>query len=181
MKKSLPESPDEKLQKMIKKYKVDKYNAEILTKHIDIAEFFEEVAKRIDAKFALSWVTVELLRHLNYNKTSLEGVDIKVEHFVALLNLVKEDKITELQGKQLLNKFYPKSFMPSKNVKGKISNKVELRKIAEKVIAKNRKAVEDYKAGEQNAFNFLMGQIMKESDRRAGFKVAREILVVLLK
>jgi len=181
LEKSLPESPDEKLAKMIKKYKVDKYNAEILSKNVDIAEFFESVAEKIDAKFALHWVTGELLRHLNYHRKGLDAVNISVEHFVSLLKMVKSGKITELQGKQILNKFYPKSFDPSKQVKGRISDKSELRKIAEKVIAKNKKAVADYKAGEQRAFNFLMGQIMKETDRRADFKIAGEVLRGLLK
>jgi aspartyl-tRNA(Asn)/glutamyl-tRNA(Gln) amidotransferase subunit B len=128
----------------------------------------------------LSWVTVELLRFLKYNKTTLDRVDVKVEHFVELLKLVKSGKITELQGKQLLNKFYPKSFMPKK-VESKISDKKELEKIAKKVMEKNRKAVEDYKEGEESAFNFLMGQIMRETNKRADFKIAREILKRLLK
>lgn len=179
-KKRLPESPEEKLKKLIKKYKIGKDDAEVLAKNIDIVEFFEEVAEKVDAKFALSWVNVELLRFLNYNKKRFDEVDIKVEHFVALLKLVKSGKITELQGKQLLNKFYPKSFMPDK-VEGKISDKKELESIAKKVIDKNKAVVDDYKSGNQNAFNFLMGQIMKETNRRADFKVAREALKNLLK
>jgi len=179
-KKKLPEGPEEKLKKLIKKYKIGKVDAEVLAKNIDVVEFFEKVAEKVNAKFVLPWVTIELLRFLNYNKTSLDKVDLKVEHFVALLKLVKSGKITELQGKQLLNKFYPKSFMPKK-FEGKISGRKELEEIAKKVVEKNRRVVEDYKAGNENAFNFLMGQIMKETDRRADFKIAREVLKGLLK
>ncbi len=179
IKNKLPESPDEKLYKIIKKYKIDVKNAEVLTKNIDIAEFFEKLAEKIDAKFALPWVTVELLRFLNYNKTTLDKVDIKIEHFVRLVGLVKEGKITELQGKQLLNKFYPKSFMPKK-IEGKISDKKELEKISLEIIKNNKKAVEDYKNGDSNALNFLMGRIMEKTNRRADFKIVREILEKLL-
>ena len=179
IKNKLPESPDEKLYKIIKKYKIDVKNAEVLTKNIDIAEFFEKLAEKIDAKFALPWVTVELLRFLNYNKTTLDKVDIKLEHFVRLVGLVKEGKITELQGKQLLNKFYPKSFMPKK-IEGKISDKKELEKISLEIIKNNKKAVEDYKNGDSNALNFLMGRIMEKTNRRADFKIVREILEKLL-
>jgi len=105
----------------------------------------------------------------------LDEIDLKVEHFVSLLKLVKDGKITELQGKKILKEFYPKSFMPE-DVKGKISDVNELKKIILEVINENKKAVEDYKSGESKSFDFLMGCIMKKSDRRADFKVAREVL-----
>ena len=202
LREKLPESPEEKLDKFIKKHKIGKADALVLAQNIDIAEFFEKVTEKIDAKFALPWVTIELLRHLNYNKAKLAGFDtennillfsvpktsetkqevsgIKAEHFVSLLELVKKGKITELQGKQLLNKFYPKSFEPSGNVKEKISDEKELTKVASGVIAKNGKAVSDYKAGDKNAFNFLMGQIMNVTERRADFAVASKVLKKLL-
>jgi aspartyl-tRNA(Asn)/glutamyl-tRNA(Gln) amidotransferase subunit B len=180
LKKSLPESPEKKLEKMIKKYKIGKDDADVLTKHIDIAEFFEEIVKKIDSKFALPWVTVELLRFLNYNNATLDSVNLKVEHFVELLDLVNKGKITPLQAKGILNKFYPKSFSVGK-ISGKISDVGELTKMAKVVIGENAKAVSDFKGGDKNAFNFLMGALMKKTDRRADFKVARDVLMKLLK
>ena len=153
-----------------------------MAKNIDIVEFFEEVIKesKLGVKFVLPWVAVELLRHLNYNKVKLDEVDIKVKDFVKLLELVNSGKITELQGKQILNRFYPESFDPSKEVEGKINDERELERAVKKVLEANRKAVEDYKKGEKNSFNFLMGQIMKETDKRADFGLARKVLAELL-
>ncbi len=181
MKEKMPESPEDKLERFVKKHNLGKKDAEVLAQNIDVAEFFEEVVDSgIDAKFALPWVTVELLRHLNYNKTNLDNIEIKVEHFVALLKLVRSGKITELQGKQILNKFYPKSFDPSKKVEEKISGEKELEQIAFIVIKNNKKAVEDYKSGDERSINFLIGQIMAKTNRRADFKVARRVLEKLL-
>jgi len=177
---SLPEGPEEKLKKLIKKHKIDKYNAEILTKNIDITEFFESLVGKIDVKFALPWITGPLLRLLNDNKVKLDEIDIEVGHFVSLLGLIKSGKITELQGKKILKDFYPKSFEPKLKGKEKITDKKELEKIIQKVMDKNRKAVEDYKKGEEKAFNYLMGEIMRASDKRADFSIAREILKKLL-
>jgi len=182
LKEKMPENPEEKLEKLVKKYKVDKNNAEILAKDIDIAEFYEKVAEKIDAGFALPWVTINLFRLLNENNVELDKADIKVEHFVSLLKLVKEKKITELQGKDILKKFYPKSFNPEeKKIEGKITNSAEIKKIAEKVVKINSKAVSDYKNGDKNAFNFILGAIMRETDKRADFKIAREVLGKLLR
>jgi aspartyl-tRNA(Asn)/glutamyl-tRNA(Gln) amidotransferase subunit B len=177
---SIPESPEEKLSKLIKKFKIDKKNAEILTKNIDIVEFFEKTAEKIDEKFALPWVTGPLLRLLNDNKAKLNDSDIKVEHFAGLLKLVKEGKITELKGKEILKKFYPKSFEPSAEER-KITDEKQLANVAEKVIRANPKAVDDFKAGEKNALNFLMGEIMKATNKRADFAITRKVLEKLLK
>lgn len=188
LKRKLPESPEKKLEKFIEKHRIGKIDAEVLTKHVDIAEFFESVAEKgmkfgMRVEFMLPWVTVELLRFLNYNKCSLDNVEIKVEHFVELLELVKKGEISVLKGKEILNKFYPKSFSVSEIVKkeGKISDRKELEKIAVLVIRENEKAVEDYKKGDVRAFNFLMGAVMQKTRKRADFKVAREELERLLR
>ncbi|MEK6858600.1 MAG: Asp-tRNA(Asn)/Glu-tRNA(Gln) amidotransferase subunit GatB [Nanoarchaeota archaeon] len=179
LKKKLPELPEVKLATLVKKYKIDARNAEVLSKHLDTVEFFERVAENIDGKFAVPWVTVELLRVLNWNKTTLDTVDIKVEHFVALLKLVKEKKITELQAKQILNGFVPKSSMP--RVEGKLDDAKELETVINEIIALNKESVERYRAGETNVLNFLMGKVMKATNRRADFVVAKKILEKLLK
>ncbi len=185
IKSRLPETPQEKLDKLIKKHKLRKQEAEILYKNLELVELFEEVAKKIPPSFALPWVTTELLRVLNYNKKTLDDpkVDIKPQHFSELLKAVRQGKITELKAKQLLNQFVPKSFSIKELVKkeAKITNKKEIEKIVKKVLEKNKKAVQDYKAGEKKAFNFLIGEIMKISDKRADYQIVREILEKKLK
>lgn len=184
LRESLPETPEEKLEKLVKMHKIDKKSAEILANNFDLVEFFEKVSEKIEPKFALSWITTELLRVLNYNKKTLDQVEINPEHMIQLLELVKEGKLTELKAKQILNQFVPKSFPVVLDKKEeKIADKKELEKIIEKVIKdkKNEQAVLDYRKGEKNALNFLMGEVMKASDRRADFRVALEILKNKLK
>jgi len=178
LEKALPESPQEKLNKIIKKHGIGPQDAEVLTSDIDIADLYEKIIKKVDPKFALPWITIEWFGVLNYNKKTMDELEIKVEHFIELLDFIKLGKITVLKGKEILRKFIPKSFSPAKDVKkgGKIDDVEELRKVVKKVIEKNGKSVEDYKNGEENALNFLMGQVMKETDRRADFALARKIL-----
>ncbi|MBS3089124.1 Asp-tRNA(Asn)/Glu-tRNA(Gln) amidotransferase subunit GatB [Candidatus Pacearchaeota archaeon] len=179
--KAMPESPDVKLNKLIKKYKIGKSDAEVLAKHLEIVEFFEKVAEKIDGKFALHWITVELLRHLNYNKTSLDDVDIKVGDFVKLLEMVKSGRITELQGKEVLNRFYPASFDPTFEVRDKISDSDKLESVCRDVILQEKDAVLKYKNGDEKVLNFLIGQVMKKTEKRADFKVVKKVIEVLLK
>ena len=105
-------------------------------------------------------------------------VEIKPEHFIELLQLLKQQKITEQQAKKILNDFFPKSFSPSTKVKGneKITDEKEIEILIEKILKENKKAIADYLAGEESALNFLIGQIMKESKGRADIKIIRKII-----
>ena len=154
----------------------------MLAKNIDIAEFFEQVAEegKVKADFALHWITGELLRVLNWNKTSLDKVDIKAGHFIELLKMVEGGLITELQAKEILNKFVLKSFNPL-NSEGKISDKKELENVVKKVIENNKKAVDDYKKGDEKIVNYLMGEVMKATNRRADYKISKSLLEKMLK
>ncbi len=182
--KTLPELPHVKVQRFIKQYKIDDYTAGVLTSNLDIANFFEKVLNQIkDVKLVSQWVTIELLRVLNWNKKSLSEVDIKPEHFTSLLTLIKSNKLTELAAKKMINDFIPKSFDPSKKVKavGRVDNKSEIEKWCKQAMKDNQKAVEDFKKGEKSSFNFLIGEVMKLSQRRADFQIVREVLTKLLK
>ncbi len=183
IKAKLPETPQKKLENLIKKHKIDKKNAEVLAKNLEIVEFFEKVCESTEASFALPWVTIELLRVLNWNKKTLDETNIRVEHFVELLKMIKEGKITELKAKRILNEFVPESYSVSKKMKGieKITDTKKVEEICRKVIDLNKSVAADYKKGNKNAFNFLMGEVMKLSESRADSKIAREVLISMLK
>lgn len=177
IKKALPETPHEKLQKLVKKHKIPEEHAKTLSKKLEIVEFFERVLKEIKSELATPWTTNELLNILNYNKVELEEIEIQAEHFIELLKLVEEKIITELKAQEILRQFVPKSFSPKKEIDkhSKISED-EIKKIVKQVIKENKKAVEDYKSGQQQSMNFLVGQVMKLSNKRADFKTARDFL-----
>jgi aspartyl-tRNA(Asn)/glutamyl-tRNA(Gln) amidotransferase subunit B len=183
IKSQLPETPQEKLKKIIKKYKIPEKNAEILTKKLDIVEFFENIVEKTNPLLATRWVTEELLSVLNYNKKELEELEINIEHFIELINLIEEKIITELKAKDILRSWKEKSFSPREKLEktSQISGEKEIKIIAQKVLKENKKAVEDYKSGNKNSLNFLIGQVMKLTDKRADYKTAMAVLEKELK
>ena len=182
LKSDLPETPSEKLNKLIKKYKIENSSAEILTKKLEIVEFFEKIIEKTNPKLAVRWVTEELLGVLNYNKKELDEIEIDSKHFIELLKLIENKTITELKAKEILRSWKEKSFSPKTDAKKnkKISEK-EIKEICNKIIKENSKAVEDYKSGKKESLNFLIGQVMRASDKRADFVMARENLKRVLK
>lgn len=183
LKKNLPETPQEKLSKLIKQHKISQKDAEVLTNNLELVKFFEKISQKISPQFALSWVTIELLRILNYNKTSLDQVNIKPEHFIELIQAVKDKKLTELKAKQILNKFIPNSYSIKSELKSeeRITDINEILKLVKQAIKNNPQAVKDYRAGKQESLNFLLGEIMKLSNRRADYQLAKEELMKMLK
>lgn len=51
-----------------------------------------------------------------------------------------------------------------------------LRTIVKRVINENPEAVEDYRNGEGGAINFLVGQVVEESNGKASPNVVRSVL-----
>jgi len=184
IRKELPELPHVKVERFVKEYDLDDYTASVLTSDIDIANFFEKIIDKVDdVKLVSTWVTIELLRVLNYNKKSLKDVQIRPEHFISLLKLLQGKKLTELAAKRMLNEFIPNSFDPNSKLKNveKIEDKSEIDRFCKDVISKNPNAIGDYKRGEQKSLNFLIGEVVKASQRRADSRIVRETIIKLLK
>ena len=183
MQKKLPELPHMKVKRFSKEYKIDEDAAKVLSQNKDLADFYEKIADKVNPELAAAWVTVELLRVLNWNKKELHEVSIKPEHFIELLQLVEKKELTELSAKQMLNDFVPKSFSPKDKLKssGRIDDKKEIEEVCKQVISKNKKAADDYKSGEEKALFFLLGEVMKATQRRADSNIARKLLLELLK
>ena len=185
LKSQLPETPQEKLNKLIKKHKIPEKPAKILTKNIDIIEFFEDIIQKniVSPKLAVRWVTEELLSVLNYNKKTLDEIKIETSHFAELLEMIEKNILTELKAKEILRSWKEKSSSPKSLSKSQsqISNKSEINELIQKVLKQNPKAIQDFQSGNKNSLNFLIGQVMNLSSKRADYKTVKEILEKELK
>ena len=184
IKSQLPEMPEVKLNRLLKLHKVGEKDAKILTKNLELVEFFERlIEEKIDMQKNLSWVTIELLRVLNYNKKNLEDADVEIlpEHLAELIKAVESKEITTLKGKQIMNDFIPKSFSLAKH-KGEIKNidETAIENLCKQVINENTHVVDDYQNGKDASLNFLIGQVMRLSERRADYRTTTEIMKRLI-
>ncbi|NPE26572.1 Asp-tRNA(Asn)/Glu-tRNA(Gln) amidotransferase subunit GatB [Methanococcoides sp. SA1] len=180
VRKGLPEMPDVKLDRLLRKYEVSEKDAKILTKNLELVDFFEKLVNHnIDTKKNMSWVTIELLRVLNYNKKTLDDADVEIrpEHLAELIRAVEAKEITVLKGKQIMNDFVPKSFS-LKDHKEEIGNisREAVENLCRQVVDENVHVVEEYRGGKKASLNFLIGQVMRLSERRADFKEVTEIM-----
>jgi len=176
----LPETPQNRRARIVDCYKILKDYAQILVKTKELADLFEEIAPSTDANIAADWICREVLRQLNYRGIDIEESKLSAKIVLELVELLRSKEITENTGKKLLERVIDTGESPkdivARECLGAVSGVDELSCAADNVIAKNGKAVSDYKEGKKEAINYLMGQVMKEMKGRADSKVIIGIL-----
>lgn len=182
--KIIPEKPAEK-EKKFKKLGIKDIDAQIMSSEILLAELFEKVAKEINPTLAAKWLRRELIRVLNYNKKNIEDMEIDEKHLIDLLKLVESNKITETVAQKILEKLIINTFDVNEYVKKEnlvaVSDTNVLEKYCKEAIKENKKAVDDYVSGREEALNFLMGCVMRKTKGAATPKEVQDLLKKLIK
>ncbi|OXS24535.1 MAG: aspartyl/glutamyl-tRNA amidotransferase subunit B [Acetobacterium sp. MES1] len=181
IKSELPELPEAKKQRYVEEYKLPEYDAGVLTTTGVTARFFEEaVALYNEPKQISNWMMVEIPPLLKENEQSMETITITPAQLVELLKLVKDKVISGTSGKEVLKEMFVSGKNAGDIVKeqglAQMSDTGELEAIIEKIVADNPKSVEDIGAGNEKAYGFLTGQVMKATKGKANAQVANEII-----
>jgi aspartyl-tRNA(Asn)/glutamyl-tRNA(Gln) amidotransferase subunit B len=176
----LPETPQNRRDRISKRYRIPDRYSRILVKDKAIADLFEEVADKADPDLTANWICREVLRQLNYRGIELEESQLNPRILAELLNLVERDEITEAVGKKLLERVIDSGENPGEIIEaedlGRVHAGDELSDAIDKVIEENATAVQDYKSGKSEALNFLMGKVMTKMRGRADVKKVMDSL-----
>lgn len=137
-------------------------------------------------KLCSNYITTDLQALLKEEKKPVDlEKKITPENFAELICLVSEGEISSNIAKMVLIEMFKTQKDPSDIIKEKglsqITDSSEIEKIIKDVLTKNAKAVEDFKAGKQNSFTFLVGQIMAASKGKANPQTVGELLKKQLK
>ena len=186
IKKTIPELPDQKIERFIKDYALPEYDADILTSEKELAEWFEEAVKESGKpKEVSNWIMVELLRLLNEEGKEIRDCTVKPSQLAELIELVSKGTINRNTAKDVFEEMYKTGKNASEIVKEKglvqISDENVIIEAIREVIEKNTKEVERYRAGEEKLIGFFVGQVMKLTKGKANPKIVNELVVKLLK
>jgi aspartyl-tRNA(Asn)/glutamyl-tRNA(Gln) amidotransferase subunit B len=181
----IPELPNQKIEKFIKKSKLKEYDAKVISSNKILAEMFENISKDIDAEMVAKYLMRDLLGQLDYNNKDISEVAIKEKDIVDLLKLFKDKKINDKIVRDVTIEFVKNgSFDVNKYVEEKgllmASDSGKLKEWCEEIIKGNSGVVEEYKNGNENSLNFLMGKVMQKSNRTADPNKTRELLKKLI-
>jgi len=200
LKEDLPELPNQKQKRFTKEFKLSDKEIKVLTSNIKISEFFENSLsearewytsreEKYDmpdeeyyklAKLLSSWFSSKLLALLNESGQSITNCKVTPENFAELISLLYTNKIGSKVAQDVLKIMFEKGSDPSQVVEeqglSQVSNVNELDSIVDKVISENEKPVADFKAGNKNAIQVLIGKVMADTKGKADPAVAAKIL-----
>jgi aspartyl-tRNA(Asn)/glutamyl-tRNA(Gln) amidotransferase subunit B len=200
IKREMPELPKEKRERLKNEYNLKEDKIEILTKDIPLCDYFEnsvselkrwirDELKKVDPE--TEFLAIETLA--NYLISDVKGIlkrenlesknlssHITPENFAEFVTLVFTKKISTRAAKDVLEEMFVKKADPSQIIEERglyqKFDREELKKIVEEVIKENQKAVDDFKKGKEQSFQFLIGQVMRKTQGKCEPKIVKDLI-----
>ena len=139
---------------------------------------FVELKNKVNPIICANLLTGDILSYLN--KTYKNINDIDKNSIIDLVNVLDQNKISIKQAKEIMDDVLDGNESVSEIIKNKgleqISDLSQLKEIVTKVLNENEKSVNDYLSGQDRAFKYLMGQIMKETKGNANPSLVNQML-----
>lgn len=180
IRKDIPMLPRERKNKYINEYGLSEYDANIIIKEKEYADYFEKcISLGMDKKQAANWLIVQIIAYLNKYEITLQDFYLTPEYLNQIISELDKATISSKQAKEIFFKSLeeqkePKNFISKEN--SQISDKGELESIIDNILNNNIAQVEAYKSGKTNLFDYFVGQVMKETRGKANPTITKEIL-----
>lgn len=180
IRKDIPMLPRERKNKYINEYGLSEYDANIIIKEKEYADYFEKcISLGMDKKQAANWLIVQIIAYLNKYEITLQDFYLTPEYLNQIISELDKATISSKQAKEIFFKSLeeqkePKNFISKEN--SQISDKGELESIIDNILNNNIAQVEAYKSGKTNLFDYFVGQVMKETKGKANPTITKEIL-----
>ncbi|MDE1871356.1 MAG: Asp-tRNA(Asn)/Glu-tRNA(Gln) amidotransferase subunit GatB [Candidatus Micrarchaeota archaeon] len=177
---TMPELPDIRIARFIKEYGIDEYTSKVMIYYDkNIADFFEKCCKMYqNPKTVANWISNYLMKSLNWRSERIKDSKVKPEMFVELLQMMESKEITERYAKELIKEYVDTGISPRELAKKNSIhiNNDELRNIVVKAIEENRKAVEDFRKGNNDALQFLIGVVLSRTKKQGDPIVIKRLI-----
>ncbi len=184
----LPELPADRRARLCSALKLSPYDAEVLTGHPRIAEFFDGVlATRPEdpvwAKRAANFVMTEVLADTRTHglQASFPATPAQIS---AILELVDAGTLSGKQAKELYARVRGTPDDPASVAAAagmvQMSDTALLEELCRKILESNPKQVAAYRGGKSGTLGFFVGHVMKETKGSANPAIVNELLRKLL-
>ena len=179
IRKSIPELPLERKKRYMSDFGLSDYDAGILIKEKAYADYFEKcVGLGMDAKESANWVIVQILAYINKYELDLNNLFVTPERLKVILEAKSKGIISSKQAKEIFFKVLEEEKEPGEFIEENVqlSDKDELVKIIDEILANSESQIAAYKAGKTNLFDYFVGQVMKNTRGKANPVMTKEIL-----
>lgn len=180
IRKTIPVLADARKDNYMSNLGLDEYNANILIKDINIANYFEKcVEVGIKPIIAANYINGIITSYINEKDININDFYLKPE-YLKQINDAKESGILSSKGvkevfyKSLEEKKEPKNFISKEDAQVSDENLIE--SIIDRILSSHEKEITEYKNGRTNIFDFFVGQVMKETRGKANPIITKDLL-----
>jgi aspartyl-tRNA(Asn)/glutamyl-tRNA(Gln) amidotransferase subunit B len=167
--KQMPEELDIRRNRLFYDYGLDVDTVDILMSRQFAVEYFENVLKLVpnsNPKKVANWIIIELFGHLNKQMLNIDQSPVSYSRLASLLQLLTQDKISQLQAKHVLGIMMVDTREPIEIAKERgvlMENDTdELGAICSQVIREHPSVVEKIvHKQKEKLVGFLIGQVMQ--------------------
>lgn len=177
----IPELPIARYERYRYEYGLSDMDARQLMESLPKAALLDTAAAsgRITPKAAANWILSDISKYLNENEVELQDTKLTADKLVDMICLIEKGTISGAAGKKVLPALFETDETALQIVErmglGQVSDEGAILSIVQDVLAKNEKAVGDYKKG-KNVTGFLVGQCMKASRGQGNPQVINKLL-----
>lgn len=181
IRKEIPRLQYERYHQYTNEYELSEYDANVLVKDKEIADYFEElISYGIKPKEACSWVTTVILGSLNKLNTDLEGLFITSKMLSEVIKLTLDNKISVGNAKKVLYRAMDEKVDPIEIIEKEhlrqIDDESVLVKLVNEALDEHEDIVLQFKEGKEYVTNYFVGQVMKKTKGQASPVKTLEII-----
>ena len=172
VRRGMPELPDARRRRFTVQYALPDYDAGVLTQSTALADYYEATAAAAgNAKAASNWIMGDVLRQVKETGTEIDGVPISPAALAGLIRLIESGTITGPIAKQVFEKMWSSRREASAIVEAeglaRIDDEGAVEAAIRAALEAHADAVAQYRAGKQQTFGFLVGQVIKATKGKA--------------
>ncbi len=172
IRRSMPELPDEKVDRFVKVYGLPRQEALLLTRDKPVSEFFETCAATgKDARRLSRWIIKDLFKLLKQAGLDIQHCPVPAADFSHLVDLVASGFITDRIGQSVLEEMFARGCGPEVIIEEKglrpIQDLAAIDRVIGEVLAEHPDVVAKIQAGDTKPIGYLIGRVMQKTANRA--------------
>jgi aspartyl-tRNA(Asn)/glutamyl-tRNA(Gln) amidotransferase subunit B len=187
VKSTIGELPQQKLQRYLDEFKLEKDVAKIVISEKAYAEFFENLisAKLIQPKLAASWLVGDIFSFIKDKNLQIVDIADKSSKIIQLLEMIQKGTISSKVAKDILIEILQNNKEPVLLVKElgleQVSDNEELERIVNEALIGEEDNIEKFQSGSDRVLGYFVGKCLKATKGKGNPKVINDLLIKKLK
>ncbi|MEO2169648.1 MAG: hypothetical protein ABGY42_16320, partial [bacterium] len=186
---TLPELPEERLERFQREFGLSEYDAGVLTARRDLGDYFEATATgHGNPKAVANWIMGDLLRVVRERRLDdtlvIEEWPVPAAHLGALVQRIDDSTISGKIAKKVFEEMVSSGQSPDAIIEAQglkqVTDEGAIRAVVDEILARHGDKVEEYRGGKEQLLGFFVGQVMQATQGKANPRVVNEILLTKL-